>query len=376
MRKFGMKYLLLTGILVFKEVLLLTVIMASVSGSLWASDIFSKFKLSATPKKFVVLNDVNIRSGPGNKYGKIGQLRKNQKINSIGKFKSTRWILVEQNGKRLGFVYGSALAAVASKKSKKSADVILKGKYQTKASRNVSYSKYKLSVTSKAFLVLRDVNIRSGPGNKFRKIGRLKKNQQVNAVGRFKSTKWILVEKNLKKLGFVYGSALVPIIDGKLENSINGRLTGKTKAGRNLPACTYIIQFLKKVKIEGDIQVTSDYNLSMKCKLIKKIVNINATMFLTERPYLDNTKPIFQINVDLNNILTEDEEIFSVITLYHAQENKLTFDGVNKLKYKSNDKIAERKVIDISSALKGAVSMAHSVWGNKIWAKLSSLGND
>jgi hypothetical protein len=63
--------------------------------------------------------------------------------------------------------------------------------------------------------------------------------------------------------------------------------------------------------------------------------------------------------------------MFSSTVLYHALENKITFDGVNKENLKSDKKITERQATDVSSALQGAVMMAHKSWGPMIWFDLS-----
>ena len=118
------------------------------------------------------------------------------------------------------------------------------------------------------------------------------------------------------------------------------------------------------------MQVTSDYSLNMICDYEKKTIKINATMFLTELPYLGNKKPIYQINVDLYNIPDGTEDMFSSTILYHIMKNKINFDGVNKETLKSKDKILPKKALDLVAALKGAVIMAHRSWGAIVWTEL------
>ena len=55
----------------------------------------------------------------------------------------------------------------------------------------------------------------------------------------------------------------------------------------------------KVVEFLDNLQIMSDYALNMKCG----DVGIEATMFLTELPYLANRKPIYQVNIDIYNIL-------------------------------------------------------------------------
>ena len=234
-----------------------------------------------------------------------------------------------------------------------------------------SFAKIKLTPAAQIFLVLKDVNVRAGPKTKSARVGRLRKKTQVAASGKAKGTEWVLIKKDGKNFGFVYGTALVPMIDGRLSKPLSGNLEAQKIAGRKLAPCHYTIQFEGKVKVEGDTQITSDYRLAMECDYKKKTIKLNATMFLTELPYLDNRKPTYQINVDLFNIPMEDEDIFSSTVIYHTLKKQITFEGVNKEDFKAKSKIAKMKAPDLAAALRGAVAMAHQSWGIKIWAELA-----
>ena len=233
------------------------------------------------------------------------------------------------------------------------------------------FKAYQLSPSVKTYLVLRDVNVRAKPMNKSKRVSRLKKHERVSAVGKAKGTRWIAVKKGKKNTGFVYDKALMPVINGSLLNPISVNTLGWKQDDSKLSSCHYKIKFIGKLKVEGSRQVTSDYDLEMKCNYKNKRIKIGATMFLTELPYLENTLPIFQINVDLYDIPIGTEDMFSSTVLYHALENRITFDGVNKKNLKSDKKILEKKATDVSSALQGAVIMAHQSWGPMIWSDLS-----
>jgi hypothetical protein len=233
------------------------------------------------------------------------------------------------------------------------------------------FKAYKLSPSVKTYLVLRDVNVRAKPMNKSMRVTQLKKNERVSAVGKVRGTRWIAVRKKKKNIGFVYNKALMPVINGGLLKSISSNKLDSEEDDSKLSPCHYKIKFVGKLNVKGSLQVTSDYNLEMECNHKNKRIKIEATMFLTELPYLENALPIFQINVDLYDIPIGTEDMFSTTVLYHALENRITFDGVNKKHLKSNKQILEKKAADVSSALKGAVSMAHQSWGPIIWSDLS-----
>lgn len=234
------------------------------------------------------------------------------------------------------------------------------------------FANVKLSPTVKTFLALKDVSVRAKPRNKSARVGRLQKNERVTAIGKAKRTKWIAVKRDSKNLGFVYGTALVPVIDGEFVKPISSNIvTPKKESDNILWPCHYTIKFLSKSTVERSLQVTSDYSLEMKCDYKKRTIRIEATMFLTELPYLGDKKPIFQINVDLYNIPVGAEDMFSATVLYHAMENRIVFDGVNKEPLRSKKIISKMVVKDIAEVLQGVVVMAHQSWGPIVWSELA-----
>ncbi len=233
------------------------------------------------------------------------------------------------------------------------------------------FKNIRLSPAFETYLVLTDVNVRAKPLTKSRRIGRLRKNERVSAVGKAEKTEWIAVKKGQKKLGFVYGKALLPVIDGSLIRPIKNNITAKTKSRAKLWPCSYQVRFIGKVKIKNSKQITSDYDMKMTCKYRGKIINFSATMFLTELPYLGDKRPIFQINVDLYNIPRGADDMFSTTLLYQLMKNKIIFDRVNKESLKSREKISDRDVTGLKAVLMNAVEMAHQSWGPIVWSELA-----
>ena len=72
------------------------------------------------------------------------------------------------------------------------------------------------------------------------------------------------------------------------------------KIGRGrLAECEYNIRYEGRHPVDGDIQIISDYAVALSCDLEGRKLTFAATMFLTELPYQDLRKDIFQVNVDL-----------------------------------------------------------------------------
>lgn len=236
----------------------------------------------------------------------------------------------------------------------------------TKSQTARSFLGVTLTPGAREYLVLKDVNVRKAPVTESSRAGRYKKGVRVQSAGKAKGTEWVAVRQDGKDLGFIYGTALTAILNGRLKAPIRGNLTNP---GR--PPCHYVIRFDSRNKIEGELQVTSDYQVPMQCDYKNKAVKFTANMFVTELPYLDLKKDIYQINVDILGISGVEDELFSVIALYQPSKNRLNFDSVNVPALATRKKFEPVSVTSLPLALTGAINLAHVVWSDKIWDELA-----
>ena len=222
-----------------------------------------------------------------------------------------------------------------------------------------------LGDSASLYITLKDVNVRKAPSTKSGKVGIVRKGLRLVAVGRAKGTKWIGIKKNGKKFGFIYGTALTAVLDGKLNSSISGVLESKGK-----PTCNYTINFDAKHKVSGDPQITSDYSVRLSCIIKGKKVKFSATMFITELPYQRRKKNIFQVNLDLPGVVGDDGEIVSVISLYNLKKRILAFEAITNSR--AGEKISHHRnaVKSIPEILKAAVEFSYRNWGPKVWKSL------
>jgi hypothetical protein len=216
------------------------------------------------------------------------------------------------------------------------------------------------------YVILRDINIRSRPETKSKRIGRFKKGSLIQSTGRAKGSGWIAVRTDKGKNGFIYFKMAAPLIDGSLKSNIAGRL-----AAAGLPACGYVIEFEGKSRIENELQRTADYNVPFECTRQGKPLNFTATMFLTELPYKESGPAVYQINVDLRDMPLEDEDVLTVIVLYDKDKKQVAFDTVNDKSFASGTKIAPKKTPSHGAALKAALAIAYAAWGKAAWDQLS-----
>ena len=217
------------------------------------------------------------------------------------------------------------------------------------------------------YLVLKDVNVRAGPKTKTKRVGRLKAGDWVEAFGRPKDAAWIAVKKNGKRLGFVFAPMLVPIIDGALKKPLRGKIKVKDKI-----RCKYSIKFIGKSRVQGEVFKTSDYEANFECRKKNKPFKFFAPMFITEGPYQVSRKPHYQINIDLLQVDTKTyDEHFSTIIIYQHDKKRVVFDTLSVKDLGIKPAVKTKRVKAVADALKGAVEIAVSAWGPKVWSALA-----
>ena len=219
-----------------------------------------------------------------------------------------------------------------------------------------------LSPSPSTYLTLRDVNVRRAPLTKSAKVSRFRKGVRVSAAGKAKGTGWIAVRRDGKDLGFIYGTALVAVLDGRLESGISGKLSNTGQ-----PRCDYTIKFDGKNKVKGDVQVTSDYQVSLACTIDNKLVKFVATMFITELPYRNLRKEIYQVNVDLPRVMDGGGEVMSVISLYYFARSQLVFEALTNPSMARKVSGLKKTVKSIPEVLVSALNFSHRVWGSAVW---------
>ena len=214
------------------------------------------------------------------------------------------------------------------------------------------------------FLALRELNIRSKPMTKSKRLGRIKKGERVEVLGRVGRTQWFIIKQDGKAKGFVYRKLLAPILDGSISESLTGKLGYGT-----FPLCTYILKFKKKESINNSLQVISNYLVNFSCQDGKKIFSFEVDMFLTELAYRYKKNYIFQVNLDIPNVLDKTGERISITNLYHIKEGVLEpLSHSNPIISSKNQKIS--KYNSVEKVLRSAIVNSYMKWGHDTWKKI------
>ena len=226
-----------------------------------------------------------------------------------------------------------------------------------------------LTASAATYIVLTDANVRGKPVTKSPRVGRVRKGIRVEAAGKAKGTNWVAVRKEGEDWGFIYAAALAPVLDGAVSAPLSGKL-----AGDALPECEYNIRYEGRHPVDGDIQIISDYAVELLCDMKGGKLAFTATMFLTELPYQDLRKDIFQVNVDLPEVKDKEEEIMSVTSLYEYGKNEVTFHAVT-IDSLARPQLKKKKKAEATPAvLRAAMEFAHAAWGPGVWAALDRKG--
>ena len=326
-------------------------------GATAASAKFMGVPIEPAAGTYEVVKDANVRARPETKSRRLGGLRQGTKIEAVGKAKGS-WVAVRQGGKDLGFVYLPLLKVVSLPPVEKDDQ-----------GRILDAQGEPLSPASGYFLSISDVNLRAKPSTRAQKRGRLERGSRVEAIGAAENGSWFFVRRGEQELGFVFAETLLPLIDGTLD----APLTGMTESGSDR-SCRYLIRFVGKNLVEGELFETSDYEVDWECALNDKQITFPGYMFITEAPFQLSENRVYQISIDLLNVTREYDEVFSTIFLYRLGENEVVLDSVSMKEYGVEPKVARLAARTVAEALAAAAKIAPRAWNDTVWSMLASNG--
>jgi hypothetical protein len=217
------------------------------------------------------------------------------------------------------------------------------------------------------YIVTTDVNIRSKPKTASKRVGKLKKLERVRAVGHAKGA-WVAIRKNDEDLGFVYKPTLIAVIDGALNDSIQGAVS---KDGS--PDCQYVISYQGKSEAEGQMFEIADYDVRWRCKVGGQETEFFTPMFMTEGSYKKSKSPIYQITVDIVDPEGDLEEVVSTTVFYDREKALIRYDGISVKRFESRPKVSEVAAKSLPGAIKMSVEMAYQAWSEPLWKVILKL---
>lgn len=224
------------------------------------------------------------------------------------------------------------------------------------------------------FIVTKKAIVRASPMTDSKKLGEVEIGEKVHVVGRAKKgAGWMAIQKNGVDYGFVYEPILLPKIDGSLEESVSGILLIKQNE-----KCKYTFNFDDKNIIEGEKNLFSDYEITYLCKVNGKLFRLQAAMFMSEVPFLLTREPVFQVSIDLMEVENGYDEIFSTNFEYRLKDKTIVFVGISLEGMARIPAEKARSVNSVIEALKAAVEIAPSTWGEDAWKQIykAHYGND
>ena len=232
--------------------------------------------------------------------------------------------------------------------------------------KTISFLKTQVYPVDGMYLVLKDANVRNSPATKGRRVGRRSRGERVHVVGRAKGP-WLAIRGgDGKDVGFIYRSTLMPVIDGALETTIEGRLPVSTAR-----QCRYELRFEGKTPAEGQAFEFADYGIKWTCEISGQQVTFYTPMFLTEGPYRGTSKRDHQITIDIIDLSDNIENVLSTHTLWDRDKAVVRFDSVTVKKFAGKPKVPETSAGTLSEALQAAVRIAASTWNDALWTAIA-----
>jgi len=304
---------------------------------------------------YVVVRDVNVRSGPAVAADKVGLAATGTELEAVGKA-SGGWVAVRRGGRDLGFVYETYLKSVKP--------VMLE---RDRAGRLLGAEGKPLAAMSGRFLTMEETVARAKPTAKAAKSGQLERGTRVDAMAASGDGQWLAVRWSGREMGFVPAEVLVPLIDGQLAEPVTGtaRLPGDG-------SCRFTIRFVGKTAIEGDIIETADYDMDWRCDVEGRTLAFPGFMFITEAPFQLSDNQAYQISVDLLDVAREYDDVFSTVFLYRKTETTVVFDGVSLKDMAVDPAVREAPARSVREALAAAARMAPAAWGADVWTILAT----
>lgn len=231
-----------------------------------------------------------------------------------------------------------------------------------------TFNGIRLQAAAGQYRALKDAIVRAKPDGKSERAGSVKQGDLVDAFGKADGG-WIAVAKEERRLGFVHGSLLLPLIDGTLTADLIGKV--KLPGGG---ACDYVVHFEGKSEVDGEEFTTSDYDVSFRCERKNKKMAFNAPMFITEVPYQGSgAKAVYQINLDVLGITDDPDRAFSTILFYDRDAGQIALDTVSPADLKGSPDTTDLPATGVPQALKAAVELAVMAWGPKAWDAVAKL---
>ncbi len=325
-----------------------------VAGTAIAADkSFLGFTIAPLSGTFEIIKDANVRSEPRTQGKRLNGLPAGTQVEAVGKEGS--WIAIRRAGKDLGFVYEPLLKPISLPPLKRDSD-----------GRIVDGDDKPVEPASGFYVTAADVNVRFGPSTKAAKRGDLDRGVKVEAIGSADDGKWLVVRQDDQELGFVYAETLLPLVNGEL----NQPLKGETSFGEG-GSCRFVINFIGKNPVEGELFETSDYEVDWSCVVKERSIRFPAFMFITEAPFQLSDNNVYQISIDLLGVVQEYDEIFSTVFLFRRNDDKVVFDSVSMKEFANLPKSAERPASDVVAALSGAAAIAPGIWKDRVWDVLA-----
>lgn len=214
------------------------------------------------------------------------------------------------------------------------------------------------------YIVRKAVNVRAGPGQDRKKVGKLEKGDRITGIGRAKGG-WIAYRDMDKDVGFIYESVLYAITDSTLSKELTGTLSGPAQ-----PKCSYTISFIGKSEAEGQVFQIGDYEVDWVCEQNNQTAKFSTPMFLTEGPYAPNNRAMHQITIDILDLAINLEEVLSTNLYYNPEKREVTYDGTSNRRMARTPAETTAKASSVSDALHASVRLAYEAWNDHLWAEL------
>lgn len=327
--------------------------------------ILNEYRLDGDVGAFrVSVRAANVRDRPATRSGKSGLLKRGALIKSLGRVEGTRWYAVEQERRFIGFMYDKTIEPVLDTALTEEERQALGLDPPEDPLKGIDIEPLKGAFVAQQ----RDNVIRARPEAGTRSVGKLRRGERIEAIGRPKGyPDWVAVGREGQALGFMREEGLLRVIDAALSQPLSGKLQIEGSI-----TCAYELAFKGRSAVMGEVYGSADYAGNLACTRNGGLEMFSILMFVVEgaRPSADGD--LHQINMDLLE-LGDVERPFSVIMSYDNNASQVMFDTSSRTSYIRRGFRAERPAGSIPEALSASIDIALNALNDSAWSDLAGL---
>lgn len=325
----------------------------------------SKYPLDEDIGAFrVSVRAANVRERPETNSKRTHLLKRGALLKSLGRVKATRWYAVELDHAFIGFMYDKTIEPVPDSELTEAQRQDLGLEPPEDPLEGVAIEEMGGAFVAQG----RDLAIRAKPAGDSRTVGRLRRGERIDAIGRVSDAPdWVAVGDEGKAIGFMAEKGLMRVIDAGLSQP----MTGKLQIDGGI-TCVYELSFKGRSAVTGEVFGSADYSANLACTRDGVLEMFSALMFIIEGSRQTDDGDIHQVNLDILP-LGDAERPFSVIMGYNSTAGTIAYETSSRANLVRSRFTSERPATSVTETLSSAIEIGLNALNETAWSEIAGL---